>query len=509
MSPWLHAICCWSHSVLQVQLWGSIRWACSEMVWLCQSLCCMRRAGTTVLHAAVSTPYVICLHLLSDMTRRTELNPVTRQSVTHPIVSPIFVPNVVTTSQLAVDPIYVPICVLNWVPNFVIIRHLDLDPLFVPNSVPTFVPHFRDNPSSRSEPSTRFLWTFVISFWTHFSSQLSVQSLCPPSCSLRCLSSTDNSDVDNPPNIELLPPGVFLNMLRRCQMSCHVFPCRVSPHVCAPVAWPPVCVSPVASVTPTRVRPLCVILTGLCVLSVVVLLHIVKAFLPFLAEPLSFVFVLAFALARLALALAFVLFAFAFVVCARPFCKYTVFFRYPLAMCQSIPHLEQLPWNFWSWMPIADKSIGTGSVFFVLIQRFRSLHKLRPFCRTSGVDQQTISKSAFLQTFDYNFNLISSDRISFTSCSKDVTRLSDSVKESMMSPLKVVASKSTSSETVLTVEIGSYRRKRRRYASKPSGFAALSTNRCARPLVNMISTWYNSMEMVRTCPVSNLIVVSA
>ena len=50
----------------------------------------------------------------------------------------------------------------------------------------------------------------------------------------------------------------------------------------------------------------------------------------------------------------------------------------------------------------------------------------------------------------------------------------------MRSPLNVVASKSTSFETVMTVETGSYRRRRSRYASSSSGKAALSTNRCAR-----------------------------
>ena len=54
--------------------------------------------------------------------------------------------------------------------------------------------------------------------------------------------------------------------------------------------------------------------------------------------------------------------------------------------------------------------------------------------------------------------LIKSDNASFASCSQDVTRLSKSVKESMRSPLNVVASKSTSFETVVTVEIGLYRR---------------------------------------------------
>ena len=96
-----------------------------------------------------------------------------------------------------------------------------------------------------------------------------------------------------------------------------------------------------------------------------------------------------------------------------------------------------------------------------------------------------IPKTTLLQTFDDN--LTKSDNVSFASCSQDMTRLSKSVKESMRSPLHVVASKSTSFETVVTVDTGSYRRRRSRHASNPSGSAALSTNRCAHPLVNMIA----------------------
>ena len=56
--------------------------------------------------------------------------------------------------------------------------------------------------------------------------------------------------------------------------------------------------------------------------------------------------------------------------------------------------------------------------------------------------------------------LINSVGVSFASCSQDVTTISKSVEESMRSPVNVVASKSTSFERVVTVEIGSYRRKR-------------------------------------------------
>ena len=87
--------------------------------------------------------------------------------------------------------------------------------------------------------------------------------------------------------------------------SCRLFPCRVTPHICAPVAGPPVCVSPVVSVIPNPVCPFCVILTGSCVLRVVVH-HFVKCVLTFLAVvfTLPFVFVLAFVLVRLGFVLA-------------------------------------------------------------------------------------------------------------------------------------------------------------------------------------------------------------
>ena len=94
-----------------------------------------------------------------------------------------------------------------------------------------------------------------------------------------------------------------------------------------------------------------------------------------------------------------------------------------------------------------------------------------------------IPKTTFLQTSDDNSDFSNLTMFLHASCSQDVTRLSKSVKESMSSPLNVVASKSTSFETVMTFETGSYRRRTRRYASSPSGSAALITNRCARPLV--------------------------
>ena len=47
--------------------------------------------------------------------------------------------------------------------------------------------------------------------------------------------------------------GLFLSPFRR--LPCRLFPCKVSPQICAPFASPPLCISPVDTVIPTRVRP--------------------------------------------------------------------------------------------------------------------------------------------------------------------------------------------------------------------------------------------------------------
>ena len=56
------------------------------------------------------------------------------------------------------------------------------------------------------------------------------------------------------------------------QLSSRLFPCKISPQICAPVIRPPVCVSPDVSVIPS------VFLTGLCFSFVFVPLHFVKSF---------------------------------------------------------------------------------------------------------------------------------------------------------------------------------------------------------------------------------------
>ena len=73
--------------------------------------------------------------------------------------------------------------------------------------------------------------------------------------------------------------GLFFSLLRRWQSSRRLLPCMISPQICAPVALPPICITPVVSVIPTCVRPLCVFLTSLCFLFIFVPLHFVKLFL--------------------------------------------------------------------------------------------------------------------------------------------------------------------------------------------------------------------------------------
>ena len=169
-----------------------------------------------------------------------------------------------------------------------------------------------------------------------------------------------------------------MGQLRRWQLSCRLPPCRISPQICVAVTRPPVCVSPVVSVIPTRVRPLCVFLTGLCFLFVFVLLRFVKSFLPFLAVlfALSFALVLAFALTR------FYLCPCPCLVCLCP-CRACLWFCRPCQTIHSLGCFAGIQFSFdnlWpcgrkfhimnSFLgtfdpdcPIADKSIGTSCVF--------------------------------------------------------------------------------------------------------------------------------------------------
>ena len=98
--------------------------------------------------------------------------------------------------------------------------------------------------------------------------------------------------------------------------------------------------------------------------------------------------------------------------------------------------------------------------------------------------------------------LMRSDNVSPVSCSQLATFRSKSVTESTRSPLKVLASTSTNFATAEAVVDGSYLLSSRRNASSPSGSPALSTNFCARPRMNMTSTWYSSEAMTLTRPSS-------
>ena len=110
-----------------------------------------------------------------------------------------------------------------------------------------------------------------------------------------------------------------------------------------------ICVSPFVKVIPTRVIPLCVLLTTLCFVLVFVLLHLVISFLLILSVlfALPFAVVLAFALARL-VGFALYRLAFGFVVRARPFTRLIVLHVFSFLSTRSrhvthIPHHEQFP----------------------------------------------------------------------------------------------------------------------------------------------------------------------
>ena len=201
-------------------------------------------------------------------------------------------------------------------------RKLVLNPIFVPVRVPTFVTQFCDNPSSLS--GSIFIQKFCCSnFCDHPSAQV-----CDHCRTNFC-------------RLHLVHFAVSRHQLTTRISSVHLtlnnllraLDCTVLEQVAAvPTVVPlvpmlgqatnlfSVCASPVVSVIPTRVRPVCAFLTGLCCLFVFELLQFVKSFLPFLAVvfTLSCVFVLAFALAFVVLAFARAGLAFGFVVGGRP-----------------------------------------------------------------------------------------------------------------------------------------------------------------------------------------------
>ena len=228
-----------------------------------------------MLHAAVSIPNVVCLHLLSDLTptacptdsmlRLVNLLP-TQSSCQfgHPsacsgsncCTSSVF-PTFVTVHQLALNRVSVPTSVIPiCVPIFMTTRHLVLNPTF------NFV-------------TIRHL------------------VLSPRLCWI----------------------GLFLSQLRRWQLSCRLLPWKISSQICAPVTRPPV----LRQSSCQRV-----FLTGLCFLFVFVPLREILSS----KSPRVVCLLFAFALAWL---------AFGFVARARPstrlICMYSVFFRQYLTIC--------------------------------------------------------------------------------------------------------------------------------------------------------------------------------
>ena len=254
------------------------------------------------------------------------LNPT---SIPHSVV-PTFVPNSLTTRHL----------VRNLSLNVVTVRHLVLNRIFtqiVPIVVPIFchlhLVHFAVSRHQLAHRQPTYHWNAA-----------SVRGI-----------------------------GLFLSNLRRWQPSCRLFPCRVSPHICAPVAGPPVCVSPVVSVIPTPVHPFCVILTGLCILRVVVhhFVNCVLSFLPVVFS-LSFVLVLAFVLARLGFALARARLSTCLVVLQVLSFLSTVSLHVPV---------NSAPWNsvggtFDLGCPSPTNPPAQPASLFVLTQRFPSLSQI-------------------------------------------------------------------------------------------------------------------------------------
>ena len=151
---------------------------------------------------------------------------------------------------------------------------------------------------------------------------------------------------------------------------------------------PPVATSPALTGIPTRVRPFCVCLTGLCFLRVFAPLHLVKSFLPFLPWffALSYVLVVAFALTWLAFAFAFILLAFALagLAFARP-----PLFGYFASIRFSFDSLSPCDRKFHTMNSFFGTCLGCPSPtnpsvqavrFFVLVQHFITnfVHSLVP-----------------------------------------------------------------------------------------------------------------------------------
>ena len=283
--------------------------------------------------------------------------------------------------------------------------------------------------------------------------------------------------------------GLFLERLRRWQLSCRFLPCRVRPQIWVRVDRPPVCVSPAVRVITTRVRPFCKVLTVLCVLRVVVPLHFVKNRSLLSCRcvyPLPCSCPCRCPCLRLACFCPCPCQACLRLCLCRPCqtihlfgCFASIRFYFgSLSLCDRQFHtVNSFLGTFDLGCPSPTDPSVPAAWFFELIQRFSI---------TSTKFVHSVVQAVLINKCDNSD--FESDNVSVASCSQAVTRLSKSVKESMMSPLNVLAGQSTSFANVVPVEIGSYRRTKSRHDSSLSSSAASSTNRCTRPLVNMINT---------------------
>ena len=201
--------------------------------------------------------------------------------------------------------------------------------------------------------------------------------------------------------------------MRQHQLSCRLFPCRVIPQRCAPIVCPPICAAPVFSMIPLLCPSIQSNLDWCVCLAIrrAPLFRDILSSVSFRGVSLSFVFCSWLCPCRGCL--------------CRPFHSFHI-------MNRSLEFVD-----------LDDKSFGADWVFLRAYSSFSNfLHKSRPYCRGSSFDQQVNAKSACLQTLDDN-----SDVDQIRQCFSNA---------SMRSPLNDIASKFTSFETVVIVEIGSY-----------------------------------------------------
>ena len=172
--------------------------------------------------------------------------------------------------------------------------------------------------------------------------------------------------------------GLFLGRLRRWQLSCRLFPCRISPQIlCSSHSTTSLRQSSCQRDPNPCPSTLCILHRFF--LFVFVPLHFVKSFLPFLAVLCALSFALA--LARHAFALAFALagLAFGFVVRARPSTRWVVlqvfsFFFDNLSPCGHT--MNSFLRTFDLGCPSRTNPSEQAVCFFVSIQRFQSLSQI-------------------------------------------------------------------------------------------------------------------------------------